>query len=264
MTGSAGPARHAQMEIRRLQRRLARRERTLRDLQDLQRANSKLLARLLEELAAEKSRSEALLRNILPEDVIARLERSDTGLIADAIDSASVVFADFIGFTPRAARMSAPDLVTTLNALYSAFDDAAERAGVEKIKTIGDAYLAASGLHGAADDHADAAVDFALALGDIARSSEIAGGRWPVRVGVHSGPLTAGVIGKRKFAFDIWGDTVNVASRVQSASGENEVLVSDATAERLSSRFALGPAREIELKGRGVRRVYSVRVGAPG
>lgn len=253
----ADDLREQDREIRRLKRLLARRERMLLQLQGVQKNSSRLLASVLAELDAEKQRSDALLRNILPEDVIERLENSDQ-VIADAIESASVVFADFVGFTPRAAGMSATELVSALNELYSAFDEAAQTIGIEKIKTIGDAYLAVSGLDAAIEDHADRAVDFALTLRDLVDDIRPNGIRWPVRVGVHSGALTAGVIGKHKFAYDIWGDTVNVASRVQSACPEDDVLVSDATAALLSSRFTISSGRTVPLKGRGARLVYSV------
>ena len=240
-----------------VRRKLARRETALRTLQDLQRANSELLGSLITALEAEKRRSEDLLRNILPEGVIARLDQGER-VIADQVRCTSVVFSDFVGFTPIAAGMSASDLVTALNDLYSAFDSAAQRIGIEKIKTIGDAYLAASGLDGDTKAHADLAVEFALSIQDIARATPIAGRSWQVRVGVHSGPLTAGVIGTHKFAYDIWGDTVNVASRVQCVAGAGEVLVSEATRNLVSGPVRISECRDVELKGLGDSRLYRV------
>jgi class 3 adenylate cyclase len=215
-----------------------------------------LLGSLLTALEAEKQRSDDLLRNILPVGVIARLDRGDR-VIADEIPSATVVFSDFVGFTPIAAGMTASDLVAALNELYSAFDRAAQRIGMEKIKTIGDAYLAVSGLDGE-PAHADQAAGFALAIQDIVVNTPIAGRPWGMRVGMHSGPLTAGVIGTHKFAYDIWGDTVNAASRVQGAANSGEVLVSAATRARLSGTFRVVDDRDVSLKGLGENRVYRI------
>ncbi len=245
-----------------LRRRLLRSEQSLRLLQDIQRGNSNLLRSLLNGLEAEKAKSDSLLRNILPEEVIRRLSGGESS-IADAIDSASVVFSDLVGFTPISAKMTAPALVEALNDLYSAFDEAALAAGIEKIKTIGDAYLAVSGLTDGERPHAEIAADFALAIRDIVTARAAAGGpAWRMRVGVHTGPLTAGVIGQHKFAYDIWGDTVNIASRIQDACPADQVLVSVDSAERLSARFVLSDASEVELKGRGRYRVFRVERAA--
>ena len=241
-----------------LERKLLRSEQALRLLQEIQRGNTHLQKSLLNEIEAEKDKSDRLLQNILPLEAIRRLGEGET-LIADSIESATVVFSDLVGFTPASANMSAPELVRTLNALYSEFDDAAQSCGVEKIKTIGDAYLAASGLGAEQSDHAEIATDFALEIRDILRSSKKDGSQpWRMRIGLHSGALTAGVIGKHKFAYDIWGDTVNIASRIQSVCPPDEVLVSADTADLLRGRFRLTDEGEVELKGRGKRRVFRV------
>ncbi len=241
-----------------LERKLLRSEQALRLLQDIQRGNTHLQKSLFSEIEAEKEKSDRLLQNILPLEAIRRLGQGET-VIADSIDCATVVFSDLVGFTPASAEMSAEDLVRTLNDLYSAFDEAAQRHGVEKIKTIGDAYLAASGLTGDDPDHAATAADFALEIRDILLASHDEGSQpWRMRIGLHSGPLTAGVIGKHKFAYDIWGDTVNIASRIQSVCPPNEVLVSADTADLLPERFRLTDQGEVELKGRGQRRVFRV------
>ena len=241
-----------------LERKLLRCEQALRLLQDIQRGNTHLQKSLLQEIEAEKERSDRLLQNILPLEAIRRLSEGET-VIADSIDCATVVFSDLVGFTPASAEMSAPKLVETLNDLYSAFDEAAQRHGVEKIKTIGDAYLAASGLTNDEADHAEVATNFALEIRDILLSSSKRGSQpWRMRVGLHSGGLTAGVIGKHKFAYDIWGDTVNIASRIQSVCPPDEVLVSADTASLLSSQFRLTDQGEVELKGRGRRGVFRV------
>ena len=250
-------------ENRLLRRQLLRSEQSVRLLQEVQKGNSKLLRSLLTGIEAEKEKSDLLLRNILPESVIERLSQGEE-VIADSIDCATVVFSDFVGFTPISAKLTAQELVETLNGLYTAFDQAAQSIGIEKIKTIGDAYLAVSGLSGDQSDHAAIATDFALAIRDIiiGRSSTDDGTVWRMRVGVHSGPLTAGVIGQHKFAYDIWGDSVNVASRVQDACPPSEVLVSADTARLLPERFDLSEPQEVELKGRGRHRVYRVTPAA--
>ncbi len=241
-----------------LERKLLRSEQALRLLQEIQRGNTHLQKSLLSEIEAEKEKSDRLLQNILPIEAIRRLGQGET-VIADSIDCATVAFSDLVGFTPASAEMSAPELVRTLNDLYSAFDEAAQRNGVEKIKTIGDAYLAASGLTGDQPDHAAIAVDFALEIRDILLSSYNEGSQpWRMRIGLHSGALTAGVIGKHKFAYDIWGDTVNIASRIQSVCPPNEVLVSADTAALLPERFRLIDQGDVELKGRGRRRAFRV------
>ena len=249
---------HLDRQSRLLERKLLRSEQALRLLQDVQRGNTHLQKSLLNEIEAEKEKSDRLLRNILPPDAIRRLVEGEA-VIADSIDCATVVFADLVDFTPTSAQMSAAALVRTLNDLYSAFDDAAQRCGVEKIKTIGDAYLAASGLAGGEENHAEIAASFALEIRDILLSSKQAGSQpWRMRIGLHSGGLTAGVIGKHKFAYDIWGDTVNIASRIQSVCPPDAVLASTDTADLLPDRFRLTDQGEIELKGRGKRRVFRV------
>ncbi len=245
-------------ENRLLKRRLLRTEQSLQLLQEIQRGNSHLQASLLRQIEAEKEKSDRLLRNILPEAVISRLNRG-AETIADSIDCASVVFSDLVGFTPISASMTAAELVAALNALYTDFDAAALRLGIEKIKTIGDAYLAAAGLSGDEPGHARTAVGFALEVRDIVRAhAGHQAGRWRMRTGVHTGSLTAGVIGQHKFAYDIWGDTVNVASRIQSVCPPDEVLVSADTAALLGSDFRLLDARQVELKGRGLYKVFRV------
>ncbi len=251
-----GRLRELDRQNRTLERKLLRREQALRLLQEIQNGNSRLLSSLLKEIEAEKVKSERLLQNILPVKVINRLNRGET-TIADSIDCATVVFSDFVGFTPLSANMSAAELVEALNDLYSAFDEAAQRLGVEKIKTIGDAYLAAAGLNGDQPDHAEIATEFALAIRDIVKSRPVDGrDPWRIRTGVHSGSLTAGVIGQHKFAYDIWGDTVNIASRIQSVCPPDDVLVSADTAERLSDRIHLSGEMQVELKGRGHFHVF--------
>ena len=239
-----------------LERKLQRSEQALRLLQEIQRGNTHLQKSLFNEIEAEKEKSDRLLQNILPLEAIRRLSQGER-VIADSIGCATVVFSDLVGFTPVAAKMPAPELVRRLNELYFAFDDEAQHSGVEKIKTIGDAYLAASGLSGDQSDHAEIATEFALEIRDIVLALNKDGSQpWKMRIGLHSGSLTAGVIGKHKFAYDIWGDTVNIASRIQSVCPPGEVLLSANTAGLLPDRFQLTDRGEVELKGRGMRRVF--------
>ena len=205
----------------------------------------------LDRLDAEKRRAEALLDNILPAAVIARLSRGER-TIADRIEPVTVLFADIEGFTRIAARLSPVRLVTDLDRLVSAFDELATVLGVEKIKTVGDAYLAVAGVPEPRADHADAAAELAWRMNETATAlGPELGADYRLRVGLHSGPVLAGVIGRRKFSYDVWGDTVNVASRLQQLSVPGEVTISSATAAALGSRWRTLPLGEVELRGRG-------------
>ncbi|MBK7827398.1 adenylate/guanylate cyclase domain-containing protein [Nannocystis sp.] len=199
-------------------------------------------------LAAEHTRTESLLRNVLPARIAERLKRDPTA-IADRCAGCTVLFADIVGFTRMSERMPAAELVGVLDEIFARFDDLADAHGLEKIKTIGDAYMAAAGVPEARPDHALAAARMALAMQDV-----IAGlaDRHPglrIRIGLHSGPLVAGVIGRRKFAYDVWGDTVNVASRMESHGVAGRVQVSAATAEQLGAALRVEPRGTIEIKG---------------
>jgi class 3 adenylate cyclase len=220
------------------------------------------------QLDHERRRSEALLLNILPEAIAERLkERAEVGTgglvaghaLADGHPEVAVVFADLAGFTEQAGRTAPEPLVATLDDLFSEMDGLADRYGLEKIKTVGDAYMAVAGVPVDVVDPAVRAVDMAL---DLVAALE--GRRWPtgdvvqVRVGIALGPVVAGVIGRRKFAYDVWGDTVNLASRLQSASRPGGVLVAASVAERTGDRFVFGPLEEVELKGKGRQAVRYV------
>ena len=178
------------------------------------------------QLDQERQRSDGLLSNILPQAVVEQLKTSRGERIAQAYDEVSVVFVDAVGSTEQAASSSPEEFAGTLDALFRRFDEMADRLGLEKIKTIGDAYLAVAGAPAPVPDHAGAAVAMAL---DILADSQTP--RWPsgdpvlVRGGVATGPAVAGVIGGRKFAYDVWGDTVNLASRLEEQSGPGQVLV---------------------------------------
>jgi adenylate cyclase len=196
----------------------------------------------------EKRLSENLLRNILPAEIVTRLQNGESN-IADHFDNATVVFADVVGFGKITARMKAFEIVACLNQLFSEFDKLAEDAGIEKIKTIGDNYMAVCGLPTPRPNHARIAAKFAL---DMVAATARLRSRLPVpftiRVGLHSGPVMAGVIGTRKFAYDVWGDTVNIAARMEAASEPNRVLASAATVKALGSEYSLDGSHKIDTK----------------
>jgi adenylate cyclase/guanylate cyclase len=203
--------------------------------------------------AAEHARSEALLSNILPADISERLKRGED--VSQAFERVSVVFADLVGFTPLSARKTPSELVTILDDLFSRIDALAERHGVEKIKTLGDAYMAAAGLPAACEDPAHRMATFALDL--VALFESLPGeDRLRVRVGIATGPVVAGVIGARKFAYDAWGDTVNTAARMESHGTPGRVHVDDATRQLLGSDFRFEDRGELEVKGKGRLRTW--------
>lgn len=209
------------------------------------------------QLDRERHRSDSLLLNILPQAIVDRLKvRRDGGRLAEALDEVSVLFADAVDFTGQAAKTTPDELVDALDELFRRFDGLADRFGLEKIKTVGDAYMAVAGAPVAMPNHAGAAADMALAI--LEESALV---RWPsgdpivMRIGVASGPAVAGVIGHRKFAYDLWGDTVNLASRLESHGTPGRILVSETVVEQLSSRYAFGPEQVVDIKGRGPTRV---------
>jgi class 3 adenylate cyclase len=219
------------------------------------------------QLDQERLRSDGLLLNILPQAIVEQLKTSSDGRIAQAFDQVSVVIADAVGSTEQAARCSPEEFADSLDALFRRFDEIADRHGLEKIKTIGDAYMAVAGAPLPVADHAQAAVEMALDM--LAEAREV---RWPsgdpivVRGGVASGPAVAGVIGVRKFAYDLWGDTVNLASRLEEYGEPGHFLVSESTARQLADRYDFAPTQILDVKGKGatpVRVVLSRRSDVP-
>lgn len=204
------------------------------------------------QLDQERQRSDSLLLNILPQVVIDQLKVTSGRRIAQAFEQVTVIFIDAVGSTEQAARSSPDAFAHVLDELFSRFDEIAERHGLEKVKTIGDAYMAVAGAPVAIADHAGAAVAMAL---DVIREAGTV--RWPsgdrvvIHGGVATGPAVAGVIGRKKFAYDLWGDTVNVASRLEEQGEPGEVLVSEATVAQLENRYEFGPTRILDLKGKG-------------
>jgi len=202
-------------------------------------------------LKAEHERAEKLLLNVLPAAIAERLKR-DSATIADAAEAVTVVFADLVGFTPMAAARTPTEIVRLLDEIFTAFDGCAADCGVEKIKTVGDAYVAVAGLPLALADHAGAAARFALGMGEaIARYNAEHGMALKLRIGIDSGPVVAGVIGKHKFTYDLWGDTVNSAARMESHGEPDRIQVGERAARLLEPDFLLEARGEIEVKGKG-------------
>ena len=234
-------------ENARLARRVGRVEETLREVEQIRDTNARLLERLRGELDAERQRSHDLLRNVLPQAIIDRLNAGES-TIADRHEDVAVVFSDLVGFTEISSRLPVATVVSALNGMFSAFDAACETLGVAKIKTIGDADMAAAGLPGTSSEHVHAAADLALAMRAAVAD---AGEPWQVRIGIHRGPVVAGIIGTTKFVYDLWGDAVNVASRLETSAPAGHIQVSEPVAMALGDAFELEPRGAIELKGKG-------------
>ncbi len=211
---------------------------------------------MVEALRLEKERSEQLLLNILPKGIVTRMNSGET-IIADHRSDVTILFADLVAFTKLSSRLSAGDLVRLLNRLFSEFDRLALGFGIEKIKTLGDSYMVAGGLPEPRADHAHAVADMALAM---MTTVERMNREFPIalqmRIGVHSGDVVAGVIGTHKFVYDIWGDAVNIASRMESHSLPNRIQVSAATYRHLHESFRLEPHGSADIKGRGPMETY--------
>jgi adenylate cyclase len=204
-----------------------------------------------EMLEIEQEKSERLLLNILPAPIADRLKRGER-TIADHYANVTVLFADLVDFTALVGRISPGELVSLLSDLFSGFDRLANRYRVEKIKTIGDCYLAVGGLPGGAENHVDAVADMALAmLDEVASLNRTLDLGLKLRIGMNSGPVVAGVIGRDKFAYDLWGTTVNLASRMQSSAPPYRIQLPTATSELLRSRFKFTPAGLVSCKGIG-------------
>ncbi len=209
-----------------------------------------------ERLDRAHERSEELLLNILPTTIAGRL-KANTGTIADGFTDVTVLFADIVGFTTMSARLDPEHVVAMLNELFCSFDDLAGSLGLEKIKTIGDCYMVAGGLPEPRADHAEAVATMGLAmLGAVRDFNTRRGESLAVRIGMHSGPVVAGVIGKRKFVYDMWGDTVNTASRMESHGLPNAIQISDECRRRLAGKFHVTSRGTIEVKGKGAMETF--------
>jgi class 3 adenylate cyclase len=228
-------------------------------LQFFMRARERILAELEEKhlaLQAEQEKSERLLLNILPVPIAARLKEAPD-VIADGFADVTVLFADIVEFTRLADRVSPAEVVALLNRVFSAFDALAQRHGLEKIKTIGDAYMAAAGLPIPRLDHAEAVAEMALDMREEAdRCAREVGFPLAIRIGIDSGPVVAGVIGRSKFTYDLWGDTVNTASRMESHGVAGQIQVTGRTYERLKGRYELRERGDLDVKGKGPMTTY--------
>jgi adenylate cyclase len=206
----------------------------------------------LGEAEREYDRSERLLSNILPGPIATRLKNERNLLIADRHDDASILFADMEGFTAQASNIAPDELVHFLNRIFSDFDRLVERHGLEKIKTTGDAYMVVSGVPTPRYDHAQALAALAIEMRDVsAKWRDARGHAASIRLGISSGPVVAGVVGTRKFFYDVWGDAVNVAARMETTGAAGKIQVSQDSYERLRHDFELEPRGEIDIKGKG-------------
>ena len=220
-------------------------------LRDLEKMRLAQLQTQHELLAQEQAKTESVLLNILPKVISQRLKSGET-LIADAHNDVTVLFADLVGFTTLSNGISAEKLVSMLNDIMSAFDLIANQEGVEKIKTIGDCYMLASGIPLARPDHAQAVVRTALAmLAALESFNQQQGAQLQIRVGIHSGPVVAGVIGVHKYTYDLWGGTVNIASRMESTGLPGHIHVSTATAQLIRDDYTLESRGPVSIKGIG-------------
>ncbi len=214
---------------------------------------------LFDQLQIEREKSDHLLRSILPSPIAARMKNGEINIV-DEYPEATVLFADLVGFTTLAAHIGAQQVVYFLNEIFSAFDTLAEKRGLEKIKTIGDAYMIAGGIPTPRADHAEAIADLAL---DMQEEITRFNGRYEssirIRIGINTGPLVAGVIGRKKFAYDLWGDTVNVASRLESLCEAGGIQVSDSTHALLKNLHRFEKRQPVEIKGRGEVAAYWLR-----
>ncbi len=205
----------------------------------------------LEELDAEKEKSEHLLLNILPQKVADQLKQ-ETGTIAEAYQSVTILFADIVGFTPLSTQLDPTEMIDLLNEVYTEFDTLSEKYSVEKIRTIGDNYMAASGVPEPNKDHAHNIARIALEMQQHASEiSSTKGFSIRFRIGINTGPVLAGIVGKKKFQYDIWGDAVNTASRMESYGEAGKIQVSETTYQLIKDDFILEPRGTLQIKGKG-------------
>jgi adenylate cyclase len=205
----------------------------------------------------EYARSEALLANILPASIAERLKDRSRSVIADKYDDASILFADIAGYTERASDTSPEELVAFLDTLYTSLDALVTRHGLEKIKTSGDAYIVVSGVPQLRPDHLEALADLALDIAEaVAGLTDSRGRAVPLRIGLASGPVVAGVVGSQRFFYDVWGDAVNVASRMESTAAVGRIQVPQSVYQRLGNRFRFEERGDVDVKGKGVMHTW--------
>ena len=259
-----------QKEVRSLSKKLERSEKNRTLLELMWDRNSKLFQTLNteieqqreliqkqhRELEIERQKSENLLLNILPRPIAQRL-KEDQSVIADHYQSTTVLFTDIVGFTELSENLTPSELVQFLNQIFSTFDSLVEKYRLEKIKTVGDAYMVAGGFPEPRPDHVDAVADLALEMrNSLANFHTEKIQSVCMRTGIHTGPAVAGVIGTKKFIYDVWGDTVNTASRMESHGVGGEIQVSEATYKVLKDKYILEQRGMIEIKGKGRLMTY--------
>ena len=214
---------------------------------------------LLEEISKEKDKSDRLLLNILPKDIANRL-KSGESVIADKHNEVSILFADIVEFTPQTKNLNPVELVSILNDIFSKFDDLSVKYGIEKIKTIGDNYFSVSGLNQnskiSAKNLVCMAMDMIKTINKINLDLKVM--ELNIRIGIHSGPVVAGVIGKNKFAYDLWGASVNMASRMESSGFKNKIQISESTYELVKDYFICEIREGVKIKGIGITNTYFV------
>jgi adenylate cyclase len=209
-----------------------------------------------EALRCQKAQSERLLRNILPAVIAERLKQEPT-TIADSFDEVTVLFADLVNFTQMASKISPTELVSLLNQIFSIFDELTEKHGLEKIKTIGDAYMVAGGIPIPQENHAEAIAEMALDMQSSLEQFNLEyGTNFYLRIGINTGPVVAGVIGTKKFTYDLWGDVVNIASRMESHSLAGTIQITETTYERLKEHYIFEDRGIIHIKGKGEMQTY--------
>ncbi len=228
------------------------------DIQDviLRVGNAVYAKHLHDQLQIEQEKSEQLLLNILPKPIAERMKKGETN-IADSHPDVTVLVADLVGFTTLSAHINPEQIVQLLNEIFSAFDLLAEKHGLEKIRTFGDAYLVAGGISFPRPDHAEASADLALNLQEeIQRLNQEYGISVRLRIGICTGPVVAGVIGRRRFAYDLWGETVNLACRLESTGEPGKIQIAESTYERLKHKYQFAPKHSIDVKGQDQLSAY--------
>jgi len=206
---------------------------------------------MLDELQKEKDKTEKLLLNILPETIAQQLKQSHD-IIARDFECVTILFADIVGFTTLSGRLSPLELVDFLNQLFSDFDYLVEELGLEKIKTIGDAYMVASGLPEPRTDHAEAIANMALEMNKVINQVSLAyNENFKIRIGINTGKVVAGVIGKKRLIYDLWGDAVNIASRMESSGEPGKIQVTENTYKLLKNKYILSKRGTVNVKGKG-------------
>ncbi|MER8434739.1 adenylate/guanylate cyclase domain-containing protein [Mesorhizobium caraganae] len=217
-------------------------------------------------LEREYNRSESLLQNLMPASVAARLKERPEEIIADHFEEVAILFADIVDFTPRASKLPAPEVVEFLNRVFTRFDRLAAKHGLEKIKTVGDAYMVAGGMPDRQEGHARRVAELALDMLDATRDlSEEMGEEIATRIGIHVGPAVAGVIGTQKLFYDVWGDTVNTASRMESLGSAGRIQMTEAAMQILADDYVFESRARVHVKGKGEMELYYLlarKVGA--